>query len=288
MTIPEMQACLAALYVDERLRRRFHENADSVLQDYRLSERERAALRKIDGAGLDRHASWLEVKRRKRLNRAFPALFAADRQVIEHGFDRYVSLYVQRPNRLIHQDVEDFGQFVEQFLDAATEVPDWLSELARYERMRYFMTHVPTDAAAEPTKPALTRASRPSVCRGVVVEDFRYDVQAIVAAGGRGADIEPASDPCTIVFRAATRDTPPEMMRISDATRVLLHCCDGHRNVEEIIAVAEDELGQVGLGGGILDAIEQLLHHGVLRLQADSVRGESLVHGSDHSDGGSV
>ena len=125
-------------------------------------ERERAALRKIDRAGLDRYASWLEVKRRKRLNRAFPTLFAAERQVIGHCFGRYVSLYVHRPNQLVHQEVEDFGRFAEQYLDAATDVPDWLSELVRYERMRYVMTRVLSVCSAATIRSYITSiSSRP-------------------------------------------------------------------------------------------------------------------------------
>jgi len=112
---------------------------------------------------------------------------------------------------------------------------------------------------------------------GVVISDFQYDVQAIVTAirSGKGMVFKP--DPVHIVFRAVTPQSPCRLMRINDATRMLLSHCDGHRNVGELIAVIERELRQSHMARKIRETLDRLVDHGVIRLPTgdDPVEGDA-------------
>ena len=63
MSMAEMQACLARLYVDRAFRRLFALEPETVLREYRLSAEEAEALRALDGNALERFARSLRSKR---------------------------------------------------------------------------------------------------------------------------------------------------------------------------------------------------------------------------------
>jgi len=263
-----MQDCLAALYLNAPLRRRFHENPDFILQDYYLNAREKSALCNIDATALELYASSLNAKRRRRLIRAFPALFGASEKLVGSCFDRFVSLFYQRPNQSIHKDVVDFGQYSEQYLAANRNAPEWLAEVARYERLRYVSTYLPIVDSDLCARVAPGRTSRPHIRSGVSIADFQYDVPAIVTAIRAHSDMAFSPDPRSIVFRHSSRQSRAEMIRINDATRMLLRYCDGHRTVDELVSVAKTEFNQSDLEGETQEVLGRLFDLGILGLRA--------------------
>src|SRR5438552_8847500 len=75
MSMAEMQACLARLYVDGASRRLFALEPETVLGEYRLSAEEARALRDLDRRALERFAISLNSKRRRRFVATYPLLF---------------------------------------------------------------------------------------------------------------------------------------------------------------------------------------------------------------------
>ena len=116
MTVADMQACLAHLYVSDSYRRLFYAAPDVALADYELSNPEAAAIRALDRHMLEVFAGSLKTKRKKRIERAYPASFALDRAVIEGAWRRYLELSGARPAPNIHVGVLEFGMFAEQML----------------------------------------------------------------------------------------------------------------------------------------------------------------------------
>ncbi len=53
MSIPELQACLARLYLDEPFRRLLASDPPLALQAYRLNAEEEAAIRELDATRLE-------------------------------------------------------------------------------------------------------------------------------------------------------------------------------------------------------------------------------------------
>src|SRR4029450_12314298 len=97
MSMAEMQACLARLYVDGAFRRLLALEPETGLSEYRLSTAEAQALRDLDAAAVERFARSLESKRRRRFAATYPLLFGLGAPAIERYYDRYCQLYPARP-----------------------------------------------------------------------------------------------------------------------------------------------------------------------------------------------
>lgn len=288
MSVAEMQACLARLYVDASFRRLFYLDA-TVLDEYHLTPEERDALLGIDREMLDFFAASLKYKRRKRIERAFPLLFVLDRGEIDRYYSRYYQLYTAKPNQSGNQDALEFGAFMEESLAHAERLPPYASDLARYERLYYGATYASrsiADAGAPDHEGAgaqqvVSMTSRPRVRSGVQMASFRYDVAAIEKALQEGAkpeelQVEPAG--YSIVFRPAARGSEAKMMRLNTPTKVVLDLCDGRRTISQIVAETESALGANGLESGILATIERLLSEHVLELHAGAAQADSAPH----------
>jgi len=278
MSIGEMQACLARLYVDEPFRRLLHIEPEKALEEYGLTPDESAALQGIDRKMLEYFAASLRNKRKKRIQRAFPMTFKLDRVKIERYYRRYYQLHTARPHQLPHQDVMEFGAFMEESFAQADDLPPYAADLARYERLYYGAAFASESSEASGASPQGNGATeeragrmdaRPRVRNGVQVASFRYDVAAIERAleeGGNLDDLRCEPDVNYIVFRPATADSDARMMRVNAATKVVFDLCDGRRPVSEIMAQAQAILRADGLEEAIVATVDRLLALQVLIL----------------------
>jgi hypothetical protein len=276
MSIAEMQACLARLYVSEPFRKWFYADPERALASYSLAEEERDALHGIDRSALDLFAASLIAKRRKSIERCYPALFALDAAAMRRCYIRFYDLFPARLDHASFQDVVDFGKFVEETFAPGEQVPPYTSDLARYERL-YYLAALAADAGA-PTMdadagpPPVTPALRPARRRGVQVADFANDVGDIEEAlrHGQAPGEVPPTGGCTIVFCPSAGTSGVRMLRINTPTKTVLGLCDGSRTVADIVTATETALGAEDLNDAVVDTIGRLLASGVLGLDVEA------------------
>jgi hypothetical protein len=214
----------------------------------------------------------LIAKRRRRVELAYPLLFAIDGPTIRRYYARFYQLHPMTPQHGPGKDIDWFGAFLEGSLVGATHLPPYASDLAKYERL-YFLARMAStpggeqepDGAQDPLAPSAGSETRPGLRPDVVVADFDYDVSAIedaLQAGAAIGEIEPG-EACTILFRPGNGAAPLRMLRINPPTRVILDLCDGRRSIERIAAEAEAKLGG-DLRDRVIEAIARLLAAEVL------------------------
>ena len=260
--------------MDEPFRKLFFRDAPTALDGYRLTPQESAAIRDLDHEQLDQFAESLVSKRRKRVERAFPLLFALSPAEMRRYYARFYQLFGAKPYQASHQDALDFGVFVEEALVEAEHLPAYASELARYERL-YFSTRLSLGGAGDvppareevvPDTPVDLDA-RPSLRPDVTIADFAYDIGAIEEQLQNGEvpdDAVLASERCSIIFRPGTGSSDVQMLRINAATRAVVDRCDGRHSVRQVIADIEAALGAGNLHDRIVETVGRLVAAGVL------------------------
>jgi len=266
-----MQACLARLYVDEPFRRWLLAERAAALEGYFLSPDERAALLSIDSGQLDDFAASLVAKRRKRVEHAYPMLFALDTPILRRCYSRFHHLFPSRPGDAPEQDILAFGTFMQETLPAIDLLPPYASDLAKYERLCFVAlgAGLSTSPPAEPQ--LLTSQARPFLHPAVRLAEFDYDVADFESRlGVESGASPPALDPsaCCVLFHRAALDGSLQMLRINAPTRKIIMLCDASRSTDQVIAAAEASLGAYDLADGVVQAIERLLRAGVLILSA--------------------
>jgi hypothetical protein len=262
MSATELQSCLAHLYTSAAARRLLRVAPDEVLDGYFLSAAERDAIMTIDSNTLDYFASSLKTKRRDRLERAYPALFTIVQPVLETYYDRYHELYPLRPEGTNNSDTIQFGIFMEETLTGDEELPDYVANLVRFERtlLQLRQSLRADHGASQADEPGDSRGfdGWPRRCRGVTVARFDCNVSEIDEAlrDGREPDVRDESEFIVYALRDGERD--PRILRVSEATALVVDLCDGEHSISDIVAAVEQHYEQSGLGGGIADVIGQL------------------------------
>jgi hypothetical protein len=265
MSVNEMQACLARLYLDEPFRRLFYLDP-TVLEGYWLTDEELAAIRGIRREELEYYASSLKNKRRARIERAYPMLFTLAPADIGKYYSRYYQLHIAKTTLSPQQDTLAFGAFVEDSVCGVDHMPPFTADIARYERLYYQARFTPAPQA-RPGEPAPARQRpndvTPYRLGGVEIAAFDYDVADLEDRMHRGTDLLNARDitpsPSAIVFRPATRTAAIKVLRINPATQALIDHCDGVRTVSDIVAALEASSGQVDLGPAITAGLDRLM-----------------------------
>ncbi|MGH9942326.1 MAG: hypothetical protein ACRD9R_08210 [Pyrinomonadaceae bacterium] len=169
MGLSEIQQCLARLYTDAALRARFHVEPFAVGHEFGLTEGEAQQLSRLSAAQLDAFATSLVNKRlqevadllsltRRASGARFAALFRdyAESCAPPHGVKKHLA------------DALAFAGYLETLGRAGRLDPAWLTELARYERLRL-------------------RAFQPG--RFLLVSRFRYDLVKLTRS------LQPEDDP---------------------------------------------------------------------------------------------
>jgi hypothetical protein len=271
MSMAEMQACLARLYVDRTFRRLFAIEPEAVLGQYGLSTDESRALRDLDQQALERFARSLKGKRRRRFVATYPLLFGLASPVVDRYYDRYYQLYPARPGGSYVEELQAFGRFIEECLAADDEAPPFASDLARYERLHFTAGRVAAAprhaeaAAAAADVPQLAPEDRPRLADGVAVGTFRSGILAIV--GALKADLPPPeaeTGPHTFAFRPGPAGADPTAFYVSEATAELLEWCDGEHSVAEIAAAVDRERSGDGTASAVTGALHALIQHGIV------------------------
>lgn len=260
-----MQACLARLYLDEHFRRLLASDPEFALNEYELCAEEDAAIRELDATKLEFFAVSLKNKRKKRIARAFPLLFRAAKEAAEHLYDRYHALYMPKSRRSVHQDILDYGEFVEDSLVVAPELPPWIGDIARYERLLY-ETSIPLQAqdASNTGATSLSALSRPRLSERAVIAEFEHDVASMEDSLNDRGEIGFEPSPCAIVFCAKTHTSEARILRVNAPTLAILRLCDGRKSLSSIARELEVDLDATGLQQGVFEAVMRLTNANVL------------------------
>jgi hypothetical protein len=283
MSTAELQACLARLYVDEAFRELLVRWPDVALQGYVLSAAEDRAVRDLDVGALQFFAHSLRNKRVKRFRRVYPALYAMGHPHVDRLSARYHYACRDDGRLSLHEDVLNFGRFVEQSAAADDILPPWVSDLVRYER-HYYAASVEVAPATLPSAGLpLDRQARPVLSSGVQVASFGHDVVALEeAAGGGGTRLDEVSarDGYTIVFRHRTPNATHGMVKVNGPTAAVIEACDGTRTVPAVVEEVQHHLdGPDDLSGPIVETIEQLIGRGVVVCAEPAARGAGAPSG---------
>jgi hypothetical protein len=279
MSTTELQACLARLYTDDSFRKLWDYDAEATLGAYFLTPSERQAISNIDRNMLEFFASSLKTKRKKRLKRAYPALFALDGPALAAYYSRYYEIYPLRPNGNEAEEILEFGVFMEETLKEAQGLPPYVSELVRFERiiqaLRFQSRTEGTDSSAKKRhERAVQLTDYLSLHPGVTVERFIYNVSEIDDALRNGHDTVIARPEGEfVVYGHHQSESEPRVLRVSAPAALLIKLCDGTRSVEDIIALVEEQYGQHGLVDEILLSVDQLRGLEILEL-TDPLQGD--------------
>jgi len=277
MSIGEMQACLARLYVDESFRCQFRLDPAATIAGYRLGEAEMMALRNLDHRALNHFARSLIGKRRRRIEQAYPLLFAIDAQEMRHYYSRFYHIHPAQPYEDEHATAIDFGLFMEESLPQVAHLPAYAAEVAKYERLYYAAAldarrNAVATAQEHQTSAALVGMSAcPALRGGVQVANFTYDLAKIEEALQQGSVPAPSdvsTEGSSILFLPGASDAAVGMLRINAPTKAVLDLCNGSRTMAQIVAESELALHAADLHAGIAAAVLRLLAAGVLTLDA--------------------
>lgn len=287
MSIAEMQACLARLYIDEPFRKLFYLDPVAALEDYRLNREESTAILSVERHALDDFAASLTGKRRKRVERAYPLLFKVDGTEIRRYYRRFCQLVPARPYDFGQQEVVEFGLFLEESLANVDHLPPYASDLAKYERLSFWALtstnpEAQTDAVHEKFEAAsiVPPEERPFLSPDVTIADFAYDVGAIEEALSQGHapnEVHPGPA-CSIIFRPGTDKSRALMLRINAPTKAILKYCNARNTVSEIVTAVEAALGADHLHEVIIDTIKRLLAARVLAVDAPCAEHRQIDH----------
>jgi hypothetical protein len=276
MSIPEMQACLARLYVDDSFRKLFYIDAGNALQEYKLTHDELHAITEIDRQMLEFFAASLKKKRRKQLQHVYPMLFKLRSEEIDRYYDRYYQLHISHRTNSVHQDALEFGTFMEESLDNAERLPPYASDLAKFERMYYSVVsglgtnELDDRSTVDSPSKAVNLETRPKTRRCVQIALVNYDIAEIHEMLEHGVDVDTqkcVQSEYAIVFQAIPNSHIPRTLRLNGAAKTVLLLCDGRHTVSEILTTTQERLGVQGLEQGVIMTIERLVEEGVLDIR---------------------
>jgi hypothetical protein len=267
----ELQACLAHLYTSAAFRRLVALEAERALDGYFLTAAERLSITTIDADALERFAESLEVKRRRQLERAYPALFALDPAVLETLCRRYHELYPRRPDESVDTDVTQFGTFVEQTLTGGEPFARHAADLARFERLMYELRQRAAGADQDADRrhqPAARRdgEARARRCDGVAVARFHCNVSEIDDALRQGLTPDVRHEQEFIVCGLRDDERLPRILRVSAAVALVVELCDGERSAADVAAAIEAQFSEQGLASSVDDIIRQLADAQILEV----------------------
>lgn len=268
MSLAEMQSYLAQLYTDDHFRTLFTLAPDISFEGYLLTEQEKQALRSIDQRLLEYFATSLKMKQQEYLRAAYPATFALLLPLVQRLFNRFYQNYPAKPHEDVLARISDFGTFMEQVLATDEQAPCYASDLARYERLHYQYTYEPSEVDAftainvEPPDAApLGLKSMLMLLPGVHREMFAYRIVPIMdALTAHQTPDEQASQPgqYELVFQREPHSLTLNVFELNPETALLLDLCQEGHPLATVIALVEQQLGEVGLGNDILAMCEAL------------------------------
>lgn len=265
MSMSEMQACLARLYVDEPFRKYFFLDPDDALKNYKLTEQEKVSLQGIDRVMMTHFAGSLKAKRKRKFEVAYKFLFDLNGSEMNRFYDRYYALYPARPGEKSTQQVIDFGTFIEQTLVNDSDFPPYAVDVARYARLLYISRYVPTDQDdfqfinddTKTTLAPLSPTTQPFLQDRILLGEFDYNIIELIKQLKQEETPKDWQGQQFLVFQQIPNTLQPNVFGITPATFELLKLCKGN-TVEEITSKIEQQTGRANLQDQVIHILHQL------------------------------
>jgi hypothetical protein len=270
MSVGEMQAVLARLYIDGPFLDLFCERPEAVLGGYRLSSRERSALAGIDRRGVREFAASLRTKTFGRFKSPYRLSLLAEPQAIPQVFRRFYELRPIRPNEKFYEPTLEFGDFLEETLSEAPWVAPYAAELVRYEKL-FFRARFGTRPAESPAAPSDVTAAEigldfaPRRKPGILLERFDFDMATLekkLEAGERPEG--PFGGPSYVVYKPLRHLGAARKFQLSRPFFLLLSRADGKMTLGEIAAGLEGEIAAPNLADSLRAATRKVFEMGLL------------------------
>jgi len=272
MSVSEMQACLARIYVDDAFRKLFFMDNTYAKERYGLSDLELNSLRGLNVSRLEIFAASLRNKRKEQMNRGYPALFKVNPSSMETYFYRYTQLVHVNPSLPVASDLIDFGLFIEETLRASEGLPDYMLALARFERLCIWANQTsirgPHPRIVQALKSGGTETLKASMSIGLSestqVASFPYNVLGIEESLRLGVHVNPEETPQYIAFKCNDRLSGSKVVRLAEPTWKLILLCDGSRDYRELLRAAERLFDSPSIEGLVLGALLNLSSSGMI------------------------
>jgi glycosyltransferase involved in cell wall biosynthesis len=272
MSIAEMHACLARLYTEDAFRRLFERAPEDSLQDYLLTEDEKQALMALDKKLLGYFATSLKMKQEEQFRSVYPATFELPEIFMRRYCNRFYQLYPAKPHEDFSRRLGDFGEFIEQCFMTDDSAPGYAHEVARYERLHYAATYLPTPQDAFTSINEVQKAynlfhleSILVVSAGIQIETFTYDIIQIVKKLQERRPLEdPQQGQYAFLFQRVTHSLTTNVFALNPATVRLLFLCKGTNMVATIIRELEQQLQKNGLENDIVVTLNLLGKQGIV------------------------
>lgn len=265
----EYQSFLARLYTDDVFRMLNRVSPDSAQSFFVLEQRDRDELRALNLDDVEAFAGSLSARLRERVHSMYPVTAAAmgpDR--FERASDRFRSLHGSHPSESRMALATAFGHYLEDFLCADTSVPDWLSELARFEQklveasvQSEQLTPMESTCHCDETSfDALFRLRH-----GVRLDSYEFDVVALQGRMKAGVPWGEVSRCTTHVVVAAAHDSRrPTILKLSALSARLLDLTRTPTDVDGVVRRLALEASTAISPAQAVAALEQFLKRGLL------------------------
>ncbi|TCW85703.1 hypothetical protein C5O80_11125 [Burkholderia sp. SRS-46] len=229
----EYQAFMNRLYTDDVFRQLNRLSPETAQSRYRLSDEEKALLRKIEHKAIEDFASSLKLKAMQKHAGLYPLTLAVvGKPRASEIFDRYYALNRPYPGETKLSLVNKFGQFLEDSLLADGDQDALACELVRFERVFNQLSlqprpeddfsHINRKDSALPDE--LSPHMLVRLAGSTVIETFAYDVAAIAEQLRKHEEMgTPAPRPTRVAFVVSPNEARPKVLKINEASYHLLN-----------------------------------------------------------------
>jgi hypothetical protein len=245
MTLLDMQRVFSRILTDKEFQRSFSKGEEPASATYQLTERELESLRGLRWDRVGLHAELLAHSRLELALKALPLTSLLLGKQLHEQLDRFCAEYPPTPQAASAVLVEAtrLCDFASKLIGEGVLKPAWAADVIRYERILVALA-TSFEAAASAIRVTELNAEEgwpPSSPGDLVpvtgphaeVAWFSYplpDLLPVLQDGGVPDDVRPLERPLLILFHKSPRG-PVQVVRINEATAVLIESCDGDRTI---------------------------------------------------------
>jgi len=275
MSVMEYQSFINRLYTDEIFRKLNDVSAESAEAFYNLTADEKNLLKSLDKTMVNEYAVSLKNKAMTKLRGMYPLLSMAmdDVEFAQH-FARYYSIQSAYPGEEKSALSNKFGHFMEQSVKQGESNKGYLSELARFERVRNSVTLSTTHEDSfefineRQDKAPIDIRTRVSLNPSVSVFEFEWDVDAIANALNSDSLSELdniAEKETTLVIYTVPHEFKTKILKVNGATAEIIALVKKGGTVSQIVDEFETSKQMQNTSQKIVDLVNFLAGNGIVR-----------------------
>lgn len=271
MSLSEMQAVLARLYVDSAFRKLSYFEPDETFSDYALSDHEQEVIKSIDRKLLENFAQSLMAKRRRKFESVYSATFRVAEEGMHRFYRRYYDLFPIRPNQMSIDQIIEFGEFIEDCLRSDETVPLYTADLCKYERLYYitrFRPHVDDtfeNINASHNSGSIKLPKNPKLSQRIELAEFEFDVISLIKGIKHETHISNVEVEHTwLIFQQIPNSLEPKIFTVNEPTHMLCKMCNGKNDLEELANKMSKQFNVAEMRSQIENMLVQLVQMRVI------------------------